>query len=196
MDYGQNHSRAAYGARRVLTRQAMVHQKSINRFNWREISGCAFVLTWLALAMVLGSMMARMFEPRGDWHTLGRLNELDAAIPSRFPLIANDDTRVSVWLVYVNGEWRAYDGITPDTHNVHCAFAWEYVTNRFEDPCTGDKFTLEGEYIPNGNYPENRRVQNLNQYVLHIGDGEIAVDLSQRIPGRFWQAISTAHPPE
>ncbi len=171
----------------------MVIKKS-HSLTWRELTGYLFILTIFALGVVFVWMLARMFEPRGDWHDLGSVQELSLNIPSVHHLVAVDGTRISVWIVVVQNDWRAFDGRTPSPYNVHCNYGWQPITNRFEDPCTGVKFSLQGEYLKGGYYDQDRIVQNLNQYRVTVENGRVMVDLSQHIPGKKWRAVATAIP--
>ena len=171
----------------------LVQKKSLS-LTWRELTGYLFILTLFALGVVFVWMLARMFEPRGDWHDLGSVQELSMRLPSIHPLVAADGTRISVWLVKDDEHWFAFDGLTPSPYNVHCNYAWQPVTNRFEDPCTGVKYSLQGEYLIGRFYPEDHIVQDLNQYPVTVQNERLRVDLSQRIAGRKWRAVATAIP--
>lgn len=132
-----------------------------------------------------------MFQPRADWHTLGTLAELDSETPQVSHLIANDEHRVSVWLSFANGQWFAFDGITPDPYNTHCFYMWQPVTDRFEDPCTGMKYARTGEFINESYYARDVIAQDLTRYPILIENDTLAVNLADRIAGRKWRALST-----
>lgn len=135
-------------------------------------------------------LLARMFAPRSDWHELGTEQELSGTTPTLHFLVAEDGTRINVWLVNVNGTWRAFDGTTPDSFNTHCRYAYQNVTGRFEDPCTGFKYSLSGEYIDESYYLHDLAVQDLGEYTVSVVNDKISVDLSQYHKGRSWRANS------
>ncbi len=169
----------------------MIAKQKPSALTWREAAGYLFVLTLVGLGIVFLWMGTRMFSPRGDWHDLGPIQDLEITEPTPHYLIAEDGMRVTVWVVYADNDWYAFDGVTPDSYNTHCSYRYQPVTSRFEDPCTGFKYSLNGEYINESLYAQDITVQNLNQYVVVIRDGHLNVDLSQRIEGKKWRAIST-----
>jgi len=58
-----------------------------------------------------------------------------------------------------------------------CLFKWEQSNNRFECPCHGSKFTREGLYI------EGPAPRSLDQFVVTIENGEVAVNTGRRVNG-------------
>ncbi|MBL8045264.1 MAG: hypothetical protein JNL09_01915 [Anaerolineales bacterium] len=57
---------------------------------------------------------------------------------------------------------------------------WVPTNQRFEGPCTGNKFALDGKRILS---PFNSR-RGLESFPLEVRDGEIWIDLSEPIPGK------------
>lgn len=169
----------------------MLAEKKTLPINLREGTGYLFILTLLLLAGLFVWMMARMFEPRADWRPLGTLSELASDTPQVFYLVTSDERRASVWISFADGQWYAFDGVTPDPYNSHCLFGWQTVTNRFEDPCTGMKYTRAGEFINESYYARDVIAQDLTRYPLSIENDTLAVNLAERIIGKKWRAIST-----
>lgn len=58
-----------------------------------------------------------------------------------------------------------------------CLYKWEQANNRFECPCHGSKFTREGLFI------EGPAPRSLDQFVVTIENGEVAVNTGRRING-------------
>ncbi len=58
-----------------------------------------------------------------------------------------------------------------------CLYKWEQANNRFECPCHGSKFTREGFFI------EGPAPRSLDQFVVTIENGEVAVNTGRRING-------------
>jgi hypothetical protein len=86
----------------------------------------------------------------------------------------------SIWLVHTETGWLALNRYTPSfgfSKTRTCLYAWVAANGRFEDPCYGSKFTLDGLLI---NPPAT---QNLTTYPVIIEGDEIWVDLSQPKPG-------------
>jgi len=163
-------------------------------FTLREVSGYVFILLFLALGGSFVYMFARMIEPHPDLQNLGEVAAFDRERPTVLHLTAADGSGVTVWVTYVNGEWRAYNGFTPDANPFHCMFGWQPVTSRFEDPCSGFKYTRAGEYIPEYHFLEYPYAQDLNGYTVQIENGQILVNLSRPISGRIWYATPPPYP--
>ena len=150
--------------------------------NLRELTGYLFILALVLFAITMVWMLARMFQPRGDWHSLAVRSELSAEQPTLYPLDSVDGKPIHVWLAYNNGQWRAFDGVAP-THAPypqHCSFAWQPVTGHFEDPCSGARFDLDGKYFPNPYYP-TPLATDLVQYKLELRDDQFWVNIDDRI---------------
>ena len=144
--------------------------------NPRELTGYLFVLTLIALAFAIGWMLVRMFEPHGDWHSLAIVSDLTNDPPTPYSLQASDGTSVHLWLVNNQGQWRAYDGFTP-TRSTKCLYAWQPVTSRFEDPCSGAKFELDGKHL-DGIYDYAYLLSSdLIQYQVQLRGKELWVNL-------------------
>lgn len=148
--------------------------------NLREGTGYLFILALTLFAIAAVWMLGRMFQPRGDWHSLAAVSELSIQEPMPFPLDNAEGTPVHVWLVFYDGTWRAYDGVTPTYLEQNCSFAWQPVTGRFEDPCSGAKFDLEGKLISNPYYP-TPLATNLVQYKLELRGEQFWVNLGDKV---------------
>lgn len=159
----------------------MLVEKKSPSLNLRELTGYLFILTLLLLAVVSFWVLARMFQPRGDWHQVAAITELDPTRPSVFSLTAADGTRIWVWLAYSNGTWRAYDGLTPTVFPQNCQYGWQFVTNRFEDPCSGAKFEIDGTYIKHDFAYPRILATDLIQYGVELRDDQLWVNLEDKI---------------
>ena len=87
----------------------------------------------------------------------------------------------SIWLVHTETGWLALNRYTPPRSLIRrgsCLYAWVPVNGRFEDPCYGSKFTLDGRLI------QPPATQNLTTYPVIVEGDEIWVDLSQPTSGK------------
>jgi cytochrome b6-f complex iron-sulfur subunit len=80
-----------------------------------------------------------------------------------------------LFIVHTETGWLALDRRTPAFRS--CLFAWTEANQRFEDPCYGSKFTLNGDLL------EGPATRNLDQYRIIEKSGELFVDLTTKIPG-------------
>ena len=100
---------------------------------------------------------------------------------------AEQDARFfpSIWLAHTEDGWFAFNRYTPPIglNSKSCIYAWTPTNGRFEDPCYGSKFTLDGRLI------EPPAAQNLMSYPVTIREGEIWLDLSQPMPGKMAEPL-------
>lgn len=90
----------------------------------------------------------------------------------------------ALFIVRTETGWLALDRHTPYEMSVgRCLFAWTEANGRFEDPCSGSKFSLTGQLI------DGPAVQNLDQYPITENSGELFVDLTTLIPGEHADPI-------
>jgi hypothetical protein len=95
--------------------------------------------------------------------------------PRSQPYLVRDTVGPDFWLVNLGPEIRAFKPVSPD--NWHCRFTWADYSHRFEDPCSGSKFALDGQYM------DGPAFRNLDQHPVTIRDEQIQVDLSRVILG-------------
>jgi len=83
-----------------------------------------------------------------------------------------------LFIVRTETGWLALERHTPYEMSVgRCLFVWAEANGRFEDPCSGSKFSLTGQLL------EGPATQNLDQYPITEKSGELFVDLTALIPG-------------
>lgn len=123
------------------------------------------------------------------WYTLpivqptkvvvGNVADFDSA--ERPYLITDHMPEHRFWVVNTGAGVFAFLGKTPNWYWAEtygaCSFAWNEATDRFEDPCSGDKFALTGELIDASARGPIRT--HLDQYAVSVtAEGQITVDLS------------------
>lgn len=81
----------------------------------------------------------------------------------------------NLFIVRTETGWLALNGLTP--FHKSCRFVWTEANQRFEDPCFGSKFTLDGRLL------EGPATRNLDQYPITEKSGELFVDLTTLIRG-------------
>jgi hypothetical protein len=97
-----------------------------------------------------------------------------------------------VWLTNIDGTIRVFDPLAtyltdkspPDTG---CLYSWVEANMRFEDPCAGSKYLLDGTMV------DIRTNRDLDQYVVTLDNGFVYVDLHKVIVGkcRHWEQFGT-----
>jgi hypothetical protein len=93
-------------------------------------------------------------------------------------LVKLEEVSSSIFIVNTGEEILALDRRTPFTFiGRRCYYAWVEANGRFEDPCSGSKFTLDGQLIVS---PAPR---NLDQYILTVKNGRLFIDPAHLIPG-------------
>lgn len=98
--------------------------------------------------------------------------------PADHPYLFRQD-ELSVWIVHTEEGIKVFDKRTPYAYQPGrpCIYAWGEANGRFEDPCSGSKFTLDGRLFD----PPAER--NLDQYPVIIKNDHLLIDPTQLIPG-------------
>ncbi len=158
----------------------------------REGLGCAWGVTVVVLLAAFALMGWFLVTPPAVWVDLGATDQLprEEPVPRAFTL--SDGMNVSVWVVYSRGQWVVFDGTTP--LGTHCRYQWEPVTGRFEDPCSGAKFSITGEFLDAYAAFAGQTVRNLDRYATKVEDGELMMNAHQLIPAESF--IARALTPE
>jgi nitrite reductase/ring-hydroxylating ferredoxin subunit len=100
--------------------------------------------------------------------------------PASHPyLVKIEELGSSIFIVNTGEEILALDRRTPFTFiGRRCYYAWVEANGRFEDPCSGSKFTLNGRLI------QSPAPRNLDQYPVTIKNGRLLIDPTQLILGQ------------
>lgn len=143
-----------------------------SKSNRREIVFYLFVVfVLLALGMGIASLY-RFAMPLPNLMQIGSLSDYP---PSAEPHAFNSGNQ-QLWIVHADNELLVFDSRTTH-HTRRCRVLWLAATQRFEDPCLGTKFTLDGTYV------EGPAPRNLDYYPYKIENGAIWVDLTEPVPG-------------
>jgi cytochrome b6-f complex iron-sulfur subunit len=144
--------------------------------NGRELT---YYLLFAALALFGAAITAAslwyLSSPKPGPIELGPITDFPPA-DHPYP-VRLDET--SVWVVHTGEGITVFDKRTPYAYTAGrpCIVAWVEANGRFEDPCSGSKFTLDGRLID----PPAER--NLDQYPVIIKNDHLFIDPTQLIPG-------------
>ena len=145
------------------------------RINRREGLAYIFMVSLLVLLLQLLGVSTLFAWPKTDYLTIGPVTDYP---PRDTPYLIHINQATSpFWLVNLGSEIRIFVPNSPDA--LHCRYAWVEVTIRFEDPCSGSTFALDGTYRGGPAY------RGLDQYPFSIQQGQIQIDPTGRIPGPF-----------
>lgn len=133
----------------------------------------------MALLAVEGGVASYFFLlPRFQAGEFGGTFDLGAAsslpVAGALPPIAN--TKGKFWLVHTNEGIKALYMVC--TH-LGCLYKWSGSNTRFECPCHGSKFTLNGDYI------EGPAPRSLDQFEVQIIDSGNIIAVTQDTPDRI-----------
>lgn len=104
------------------------------------------------------------------------------ARPYSLPIEIKGQPSVGVYLVNTGAEILALNAKNINTlasYPCEERIVWVPVNGRFEGPCTGDKFALDGKWIS----VRGEVKRGLQSFPVEIREGEIWVDVSQAILG-------------
>jgi hypothetical protein len=127
----------------------------------------------LAAAGSLAALFAYLV-PQTPYERIGALADFP---PDSEPYYVMTGNGHAMWVVNTGGEMIVFDALTPFS-GTRVRFKWVPSNRRFEDPYTGSKFALTGEYI------EGPAQRSLDRYAYTVlPDGTVRVDLWQVTPG-------------
>ncbi|NIU59013.1 MAG: hypothetical protein GWN67_22295 [Phycisphaerae bacterium] len=154
---------------------SLVEKKPLNQ---REFSFYMFFAVLILFLIFIAALSIFYLLPRPNV-TLTHIpigETTDFPATDRPYLVRAEET--SLFIVRTETGWLAFNHRTPYEMSVgRCLFVWTEANGRFEDPCSGSKFSLTGQLI------ERPAAQNLDQYPITEISGELFVDLTTLIPG-------------
>ncbi len=135
-----------------------------------------YVLWAGAAIAVLGSAIGISYwylQPARDPVPLGHIAEVSRKLPLYLPISSD----LAVYLVELDGEYFAWDAISPRSK---CRFSWVSINNRFEDPCSGEKWCMDGTIADR----RFRDATTLFMYEIDIlADGQMMLHPWNRVQG-------------
>lgn len=140
--------------------------------NRRELSAYIFLVALLIGAIGLGATLFWFSTPQTEYLSIGRLEDFPPS-DSPYPISVDD---FHAFVVNTGLELIVFDAQTP--HIVGVRLKWVPSNHRFEDPATGSKFSLYGEWI------DGPAMRNMDRYPYLIRDGQILVERWRTIPGQ------------
>ncbi len=143
----------------------------------REALGYAQIASLLVLFAAVALIALFLAMPPAVWVDLGPIEQLPREGPTPRVFTLSDGTNVSVWVVRDRSGWLVFDGTTP--FGTHCQYQWQPVTGRFEDPCSGAKFSITGEFLDMYDAFAGQIVQNLDRYAVKVEDGDLFMNAHQ-----------------
>ncbi len=152
----------------------------------REMLAYAQVVALVLLIVGVAVMLLQVFFLQPEWIDLGSTGDVKPDQPVSRTFTLRDASTLHVWMVYAQDRWFVFDGYTPVANGdtpvrTECLYQWQPVTGRFEDPCSGMKFSLVGEFVDPYHGFAGKSVQNLNQYPVSIRDGHVFIDANRVI---------------
>ena len=139
----------------------------------REFLNILWVIAFILLIITCVGVSYWYIIPRAEPVQVANIANL---IPYH-PVLRSMDSNLSIYLVQFDGELRAWDVGSPVSG---CIFRWNGVNNRFEDPCSGAKWCIDGTIA-------DRRIKDatsLQGYGIDVSsDGQILVDPQKVIRG-------------
>ncbi len=152
----------------------------------REMLAYAQILVFVLLVVGVAVTLLQFFFLQPEWIDFGSMSDVTPDQPVPHTTILRDGSTLHVWVVYVQDQWFIFDGYTPVANGntpvrTECLYQWQPVSGRFEDPCSGMKFSLTGEFVDPYHGFAGKSVQNLNQYVVSIRDGHVLIDANRVI---------------
>ena len=160
----------------------------------RERLAYVFLAALAASALLICAGLGWAAVPRERRVRLGTVEEFPEGKPAHFALAEYPP----VYGVRLAGTPVAWDARAPvEGRSTRCRFVWVPTNNRFEDPCSGNKWCLDGTIADNRYGPS----RTLDRYALIVDpDGQVwlrpdRVVLGSPQPGAHAVHTSTASSP-
>jgi cytochrome b6-f complex iron-sulfur subunit len=152
----------------------VTEQSAGGRFNRQEAAYLLLFATLLLLAVLLLVGLLWLLLPYRLLPTAGNVADFP---PAEHPYAARAGEK-ALFIVNTGEEIVAFDRRTPTADFRRCLYVWVPVNTRFEDPCSGSKFSLTGDYI------EGWAARNLDRYPVVVRQGQILVDVYRPVAGK------------
>jgi cytochrome b6-f complex iron-sulfur subunit len=163
---------------KVLDLSPSIERKPLNR---QEFAYYLFLATLSLFLLLIAALALWYMLPREGV----RLIHVEIGNVEDYPLsdrpYAIRAEGVSLFIVRTESGWLVFDGRTPFIRP--CRYVWTEANERFEDPCYGSKFTLDGTLL------EGPARRYLDQYPITEKSGELFVDLTTLILGEAAEPI-------
>lgn len=161
---------------------------------FKEGLGCLWLATLAVAACAVCAVSVWFALPREPVIYLGQLEDF----PPNQPVHRVLDADLAVYVVNLEGQLIAWD-TQPALPRVCSRIKWITASNRFEDPCSGAKWCLDGT-IADTRFVD---VRSLDRYALEVtGDGAVYLHRFEKIAGSPLQeeagliANSSRFPPQ
>jgi len=150
-----------------------LNRQEITFYGW----GAALVLT-IAISVTSVVWFAL---PTPEKFDLGAVEEFGADPAPRYAK-NNTGQTILLWVKHVDNEWYVFDAHA----GWNCLYKWVPTNNRFEDPCSGYKWSNTGRLLTYFHKPpptQAQQLRDLDQYAMFIEAGHLWVKLDQMLRG-------------
>ncbi|MBF8283697.1 MAG: putative Quinol-cytochrome c reductase, iron-sulfur subunit (Rieske iron-sulfur protein) [Anaerolineales bacterium] len=117
--------------------------------------------------------------PQPQIFDLGPIDSFRTDGPTRHLITLRDGKTIPLWSVRDGETWIVFDGYAGPCRY---QYRWVPTNHRFEDPCSGYKWAINGillTYLPN----PGKAARDLDRYAAFVKDGHLMVNLGKRQPG-------------
>ncbi len=108
-----------------------------NSLSRREFLYILWAAAFIALIVSVAAVSYWYLRPHEEPVPVANVTDLEASDP----LFRAIDADLAVYIVQFDGELRALDAVSPVSN---CRFSWVPINRRFEDPCSGAKWCIDG----------------------------------------------------
>ena len=137
-------------------------------------------LLWIGAASVIvtsGAVIAMLGVytiPTPRLVAIGNISDFPHSAPPRLITVDNKQ----VFIVTMATEILAFDPMVDYSQSFRCPVRWVESNHRFEEPCGGSKFFMDGRWL------EGPALRNLDRYLVVIDrDGTVRIETWRTIKG-------------
>lgn len=142
-----------------------------NRSRCQEVAVYAFAAALLLLLLTTIGLAFQYILPASNIVRLGNLADFP---PSAMPYRIATQQAI-VYVVNVGEELQIL--VAQDPHRWGCRILWDKSNHRFDDPCLGSKYALDGIYV------QGPAPRGMDHYASRIIDGNVWVDVTKKTLG-------------
>jgi len=136
------------------------------------------ILITVVIALALGLLW--YLDPQHQYQRVGKLSDF-APSPGPYPItlgaarvyVVNTGTE----LFAINSRYRTMNPAW------RCQVVWVPTNTRYEDPCSGAKFDLDGSWLSTAYVPAELEPRGLERWAVQVRNGEVWVNRALVTPG-------------
>ncbi len=150
---------------------------------WREGAYYFFGATLALMCLALAGVIFWFVLPAPQIFDLGEIDDFPLNAPQYQGVTGSNGNTISLVIVRLPDKVVAFNRYAGPCHY---KYVWVPTNNRFEDPCSGYKWTITGMLLLYSPKPSSAWTpHDIDQYAVSIRQGHLFINLDQKLPGQL-----------